>query len=53
MATIYNIEIKTVSPFCAFDEDYMKKMLKKFFKEYQDSETGLRFENTEIKVERK
>lgn len=52
MATIYNIEIKTVSAFCAFDEEYMEKMFHKFLKEYRDEETGLGFENTEIEIVR-
>jgi len=52
MATVYKIEIKTVSAFCAYDEKYMKEMLEKFLKEYKDEKTKLGFENTEIKVER-
>lgn len=53
MATIYNIKIKTVSPFCSFDEGHVKRMFEKFLKEYRDEETGLGFESTEIEVERK
>ena len=53
MATIYNIKIKTVSPFCAYDEDYMKKMFMKFLKEYRDRDTGLRFESSEVEIESK
>ena len=52
MATLYEIEIKTVSPFCAYNEEYMKKMLEKFFKEYKDENNKLGFESTEIKVKR-
>lgn len=53
MATIYEIKIKTVSPFIAYNELYMKEMFEKFLKDYRDPKTGLKFENTEIEVERK
>ncbi len=53
MATIYNIKIKTVSAFSAYDEEYIKKMFDKFLKDYKDEKTNLGFENTEIEVERK
>ena len=52
MATIYKIEIKTVSPFMNWDEAYITKMFEIFLKEYKDSMTGMKFESTEIKVER-
>jgi hypothetical protein len=52
MATIYNIKIKTVSAFCAYDEKYIKKMFEKFMKEYKDKDSKLGFESTEIEVER-
>lgn len=52
MATIYNIKIKTVSAFTAYDENYIKEMFKKFLREYKDKNTNLGFENTEIEVER-
>lgn len=50
MATIYDIKVKTVSPFCAYDEKYVTEMFSKFLKEYRDPKTGLRFESTEIEV---
>ena len=50
MATIYNIKIKTVSPFCAYDEKYVQKMFQKFLEKYRDEKTGLRFENSEVDV---
>lgn len=53
MATIYEIKIKTVSHWCAYDEKYIKSMFEKFLKEYQDKQTQLGFENTEIEVIRK
>lgn len=52
MATIYNIKIKTVSPFVSFDEKYMKDMFEKFLRKYRDENTGTGFESTEIEVER-
>lgn len=53
MATIYKIEVKTVSPFIAYDEKYIKEMFQKFLKEYRDKKTGMKFESTEVKVERR
>ena len=53
MATLYEIKIKTVSPFCSYDESYVKEMFQKFLKNYRVEKTGLKFENTEINVERK
>jgi len=52
MATIYNIKIKTVSAFCAYDEEYMENMFKKFLDEYRDPDNKLGFESTEVEVER-
>ena len=52
MATIYNIKIKTVSPFCAFTKEYIEEIFKDFLENYEDNDTGLGFENTEIEVER-
>lgn len=51
MATIYNIKIKTVSPFCAYDEKYVQEMFQKFLEKYRDENTGLGFENSEVEVE--
>ena len=51
MATIYNVKIKTVSAYCAYDEKYIKKMFEKFLKEYRDKDTELGFECTKIEVE--
>lgn len=50
MATIYNINIKTVSPFIAHSDKYIENMFVEFLKQYKDIETGLGFESTEIKV---
>jgi len=51
MATVYNIKIKTVSAWTAYNEDYMKNMFEKFLEEYRDKDTNLGFECTEIEVE--
>ena len=53
MATIYEIKIKTVSPFCSYNEKYIKEMFETFLKDYKDNKTNLGFENTEIEVDRK
>ena len=52
MATIYKIKIKTVSPFMSWDETYMTKMFEKFLRDYKDEMTGMKFESTEVKVEK-
>lgn len=52
MATIYDIKIKTVSPWVNYDEKYIKEMFEKFLKEYRDEKTELGFESTEIEVKR-
>lgn len=53
MATVYDIKIKTVSAFCAYDEEYIRKIFEKFLQEYRDEESKLGFECTEIEVDRK
>ncbi len=50
MATIYNIKIKTVSPFIGYSNKYVSTLLKEFLQQYKDIETGLGFESTEIEV---
>lgn len=52
MATLYKIQIKTISPFINYSEEYMTEMFEKFMKEYRDYDTGMKFEATEIEVER-
>lgn len=52
MATIYEIKIKTVSAFVAYDEKYIQDMFQKFIEEYKDKKTKLGFESTEIEVKR-
>ena len=52
MATIYNIKIKTVSAFAAYDEEYVKKMFEKFLRDYRDPKNRMKFESTEIEVEK-
>jgi hypothetical protein len=50
MATVYNIKIKTVSPFIGYSNKYVATVLKGFLQQYKDIETGLGFESTEIEV---
>lgn len=50
MATIYDIKIKTVSAFCAHDEEYVKEMFVKFLDEYKDKDNNLGFESTVVNV---
>jgi hypothetical protein len=52
MATVYKIEIKTVSLHCNYHPDYIEKIFKDFLRDFKDGDTGLKFTNTEIKVER-
>ena len=52
MATIYKINIKTVSPWSAYPKEYVEEMFKKFLDEYKDPKTGLGFEGTEVEVEK-
>lgn len=53
MATIYKVEIETVSAFVNYDEKHMEELFKKFLKEYKDPKTGHKFENTKVKVKRR
>jgi hypothetical protein len=50
MATVYKIEIETVSAFVAYPEEEVKKILEEFLKNYKDKKTRLGFESTEVKV---
>jgi hypothetical protein len=52
MATVYKIQIKTVSPFINYSEDYVAEMFERFLKDYKDPQTEMKFESTEIDVER-
>lgn len=52
MATVYKIQIKTVSSFVAYDEHYIREMFDKFIRNYKDYDNGMGFEATEIDVER-
>ena len=53
MATTYTIKIKTVSAYCSYDVEYVRKLFDNFIKEYEDPKTGLKFESTEIEIHRK
>ncbi len=50
MATIYKIEIETVSPFVAYDEKTIADLFRQFI---DDNKTKVRLENTTIKVTQK
>lgn len=50
MATVYEIKIKTVSPWCRYDKEHMKQMFEKFLSEYRAQITGMKFESTEVEV---
>lgn len=52
MATVYEIKIKTVSPFVNYREEYVRKMFEKFMEEYKYEYTGGKFESTEVEVKR-
>ena len=52
MATVYKVEIETVSAFAAYPEEEVKKILEEFLKKYKNEKTGLGFESTEVKVTR-
>ncbi len=52
MATIYKIKIKTVSAFANYDEEHVKALFEIFLRDYSHPVTGLKFEGTEIDVER-
>jgi hypothetical protein len=45
MATVYKIEIETVSPFISYNEKSLAEMVKSFF-----DKANTKFENTEVKV---
>ena len=51
MATVYKIEIKTVSPWVNYSEEDIKKMFKKFLDESRNDKV-MGFESTEINVEK-
>ena len=50
MATVYEIKIKTTSPWLRCKKSYIENMFEKFLKEYKDDFTLHKFENTEIEV---
>ena len=52
MATIYNIKIKTVSPFISYSEEEVKEIMERLINSYRNITTGLKFESTEIEVEK-
>ena len=51
MATVYKIEIETVSPWVSHPEEHIKELFEKFLEEYEDN-NGMGFESTEVEVKR-
>ena len=52
MATVYSIEITTVSDYINFKPEYIEKIVKKAIEEIEDEDTGVKLDNVEIKAER-
>lgn len=52
MATIYKINIKTVSAFQNYPVDKVREIFEDFIKEYRDKKTGLGFESTVVDVKK-
>ena len=52
MATVYRIEIVTVSALVAHSTEEVKGLFEKFLSEYKDENTGLGFECTEVEVKK-
>lgn len=52
MATVYEITIKTTSPWISYKKSYIENMFQKFLKDYKDDFTLHKFENTEIEVKK-
>ena len=52
MASVYKVEIKTVSAWSNYPPAYLEKLLKEFLEKHRDKDTGLRFESTEVVVKR-
>lgn len=36
MATIYNFNVQVVSPFCAYDSEYVRDVIEKLLKDWED-----------------
>jgi hypothetical protein len=50
MATVYELKVKTVSPFVNYDEKTITKLLEDFIDSYRHPETGMRLESTKVTV---
>ena len=48
MATVYNINVKTVSAFKRYREKDINKIFSDFLETYRDEKTGLKFESTVV-----
>jgi len=53
MATVYKIEIETVSAFINYPPEEIERIVNKMFKEYIHPPLGLKFENTKVNAIRK
>ena len=49
MATLYRFDVKCVSAFCAYDQEFIQELIENALKDFQDKETGLKLESIEIK----
>lgn len=51
MATVYKIEIETVSPWVSYNEEDMKQMFEEFLSTYEFEGRDRPFESTTVNVE--
>jgi len=49
MATLYRFDVKCVSAFCAYDKEFVEKLIENALKDFQDKETGLKLESINVK----
>lgn len=53
MATVYKVEMETVSSWVSYSPEQIQKFIESALKEFRDKKTGFKFERCEIKVVRK
>lgn len=49
MATLYRFDVKCVSAFCAYDQEFIQQLIEDTLKDFQDKDTGLKLESIEVK----